>query len=589
MAVGPVLVREGGLTMEAALGILGSFIPLLILGGIIFFVARLMSNRHRTTDESAGVAIRRFFQYAVMLAMLVLTSFGMAGLIDAAASAGSRLTTDATGTALSIAFVFVGLPVFAGLAIYTARKLRTDPRERESVGWAVYLTVALFGSLVTVMSLTGAFLAELLHDRTADRTIGIYTLIWAIVWAGHWWVSQRMGDPQRLQAQLLLGSAAGLIATFAGITAGATIVLSQIYDRLFQVSIVDTGIEPLAGPLIVLVVGVPVWWWYWFRHGRNLSRGPLWLAYVLLLGVLGGAISVIIGTGVLLFGVLEWFLGDPGTTSSAAHFEFIPGAIGAIAAGGVSWLYHGTLVGERGDRTRTEVDRVYDYLLAGAGLIVAASGIATLITISLKALAGRGLTSFQSGNATAAALTLLVVGAPLWWRYWSTTQSCRKTDPEAELRSITRRVYIFLLFGVAGIVAVVNLIIIVFIVFNDILEGNFGSITLDGASVPVALLLTAGALAGYHFVIFREDRAATPDVAEPTLRRAIVIASGADPIIAAIRSDIGASVTVIDVASDPITATNIGEALEILQTTDHQAVVVVPDGDGGYEVLPTNG
>jgi hypothetical protein len=482
--------------MDIALGIVGSFLPLLILGGIIFGIVRLVTRRDNATSESAGVMIRRFFQYSIMLAMLVLVTFGLAGVLDAAASTSSRITQDSERTALSIAFLVVGLPVFAGLSIYTSRRLTSDPMEQKSAGWAMYLTVALFGSLVTAMSVMGALLAILLDDKRVDRTLAIYVVIWVFVWGAHWWVARQKGDSGRLQAHLLLGSAAGLITTFTGIAAGLMVVLQQIYDRLFQVSIVDTGIEPLAGPLIVLAIGIPVLWWYWFRHGRFLDRGVLWLAYVLLLGVLGGAIALIIGTGVMVFGVLEWFLGDPSSSSAATHFGFFPGAIGSMIAGGASWLYHGTLVGERGKRKRTEVDRVYDYLLSGAGLVVAASGVATLITISLKAAAGLGITSFESGNATATALTLLVVGAPLWWRYWSTIQEYRKAIPEPELRSVTRRIYIFLLFGVAGIVAVVNLIIIVFIVFNDILEGDFGTVTLDGASVPIALLVTAGALAG---------------------------------------------------------------------------------------------
>jgi len=574
--------------MEAALGIFGSFIPLLILGGIVFGVVKFTSKHDKETGEGAGVAIRRFFQYGVMLAMLVLTTFGVAGLIDAVASAGSRITVDATGTALSIAFVFVGLPVFVGLGIYTAHRLKVDPREQHSAGWAIYLTIVLFGSLVTVMSLAGAFLAELLDDGDVDTTIGIYTVVWAAVWVGHWWAAQNKGDPQRLQAQTLLGSGAGLFAVFFGIAGGATAVLTQIYDRIFQTTIVDAGIEPLAAPFIILVVGIPVWWWYWFRHGRHLSRGGLWLTYVLLLGVLGGAVAVVIGAGFVVFGVLEWFLGDPGTTSPASHFDFLPVAIGFMTAGSASWLYHARLLGDRGDRRRTDVDRVYDYLLSGAGLVVAASGIATLITVSLKALAGLGLTSFQSGDATAAALTLLLVGTPLWWRYWSTIQRYRRTDSDAELASVTRRIYIFLLFGVAGIVAVVNLIIIVFMIFNDILEGRFGSTTLDDAAVPIALLVTAGAVAGYHFVVLREDRAATHVEVEPTLRRAVVIGSGTDPIVDAVRSDIGASVTVIAVATDPVTAANIDEALEILEAMDHQAAVVIPDGDGGYRIQPTD-
>jgi hypothetical protein len=572
--------------MEAALGIFGSLVPLLILGAIVFFVVKLMARHDKATGEGAGVAIRRFFQYGVMLAMLVLTSFGLAGLIDAAASAGSRITVDATGTALSIAFVFVGLPVFVGLAIYTAHRLKVDPREQQSAGWAIYLTIVLFGSLVTVMSLTGAVLAELLDNGDIDRTVGIYAIVWAAVWVVHWWSAQNRGDRQRLQAQMLLGSAAGLFAVFFGIAAGAAAVLTQIYDRLFQTSIVDAGIEPLAAPFIILVVGIPVWLWYWFRHGRHLNHGGLWLTYVLLLGVLGGAIAVVVGAGFVIFGVLEWFLGDPETTSQASHFDFVPVAVGFMAAGSASWLYHARFLGDRGDRKRTEVDRVYDYLLSGAGLVVGASGIATLITVSLKALAGLGLTSFRSGDATAAALTLLVVGIPLWWRYWSTIQRYRRSDPDAELRSVTRRIYIFLLFGVAGIVAVVNLIIIVFMVFNDILEGGFGSTTLDDASEAISLLITAGIIAGYHFTVFQGDREAMSDIVEPTLMRATVVGSTTDPIVDAIRSDIGATVTVISTVPGPVTATSVEDALKALKATDDPAVVVVADGAGGYRIMP---
>jgi hypothetical protein len=365
-------------------------------------------------------------------------------------------------------------------------------------------------------------------------------------------------------------------------------VLSQIYDQLFQVSIVDAGIEPLAGAFIILVVGIPVWWWYWFRDGRYLDRGPLWLTYVLLLGILGGVSAVVIGTGVAVFGVLEWFIGDPGPVAAALHFEFLPVAIASVAAGTASWLYHGTLLGERDDRDRTEIDRVYDYLLAGAGLIVAASGFATLITIVLKALSGSGLTSFQSGNATAAGVTLLVVGVPLWWRYWSTIQGYRLTRPDAELRSATRRIYIFLLFGVAGIIAVVSLIVIVFIVFDDILVGDFGSITLDTASVPMAMLATAGAIAGYHFAIFREDRAAVHETIAPTVTRIVVVGSRTDPIVDSIRSDTGATVTVVDVAPEPIVANSVQEALTVLQSTEHRSVVLISDGDGGYTIQPIN-
>jgi hypothetical protein len=165
------------------------------------------------------------------------------------------------------------------------------------------------------------------------------------------------------------------------------------------------------------------------------------------------------------------------------------------------------VLGSRDERDHSEVGRVYDYLLAGAGLVVAASGITTLIATAIKAVSGVTIVTSDGGSTLAAAITLIVVGAPLWWRYWSTIQRSKTADPVGELRSITRRIYIVVLFGVAGIVAVISLIVLVFLVFEDILDGKFGTGTLDGAAVSVALLLTAGALAWYHFTVFREDKA----------------------------------------------------------------------------------
>lgn len=572
--------------METAFGILSSLVPLLIMGGIVFLIVKAVSKRGSTTGEGVGVTIRRFFQYGVMLAMLVLAAIGVSGIINAATSASNRITTANSETALFIAFVFVALPVFAGLVLYTSRRLRVDPREQASAGWAIYLTVALIGSLVTVMSLAGAFLSEFLDDATANRTVAIYALTWASVWAAHWWVAQRWGYPKRLHAHLIIGSAAGMVTTFVGVAVGTAAVGRQIYDHLFQTSIVDSGIEPLGASLVIVVVGVPVWWWYWFRYGRSLDRGGLWLTYVLLLGVLSGAIAFISGTGVLLYGILEWMIGDPQAASAAAHFDFVPAAFGTMIAGGAIWWYHGTLVGHQGDRERTEVDRVYDYLLSGAGLVVTAIGVSTLLTITLKALAGLGIASFESGNATAAALTLLVIGMPLWWRYWSTIEDHRTSEPDSELHSITRRVYLFVLLGVAGIVSVIDLIIVIFIIFEDILEGDFGAATLDAAAVPVALLLSAGAIAWYHAAVLREDRASTPDETGPVLRRAIVLGSDPSTIARAIRERTGAAVTEVETTSTRSHASSLEEVLEILHAAPDESVAVIERENGTFDVIP---
>lgn len=571
--------------METVLGILGSVIPLLILVGLIVLMARLVTKRETVTSEGAGVFIRRFVQYMIMLGTLVLAAIGLAGLIDAAAAAAVQVTQDSAAVARAIAFVVVGMPVYVGLASYTARRLRDDPRERQSLGWASYLTIVLLGSLVAAMSLVTAFLAGLLDEREIDRTLLINAAIWGAVWAGHWWVAQRQGDRQRMQIHLLLGSAAGLVAIVSGAGAGLAAVLQQIYDSLFVGSVIDAGIEAIVRPLIVLVIGAPVWWWYWFRNARHSSRTPWWLAYVLLLGILGGVVAVATGAGFVLFGVLQWTFGDPSSTSAAAHFGFLPGALGAVAVGGASWAYHRAVLADRARRERTELDRVYDYLLSGAGLLVAAAGLATLVAVALDAIGGREIASSASGNAIAAAVTLLVIGGPLWWRYWSTIRRHRETNPQGELRSTTRRVYLSLLFGATGIVAVINLIILVFILFEDILDGALGPKTIRSAAVPIAVLLTAGAIAWYHFAVFREDRSVAPDEERPALREVILVCPDDEQLAAAI-TPTGANVRPLRVVASPTTASSIDDLLEALRTETHQRVVVVAGRDNGYDVMP---
>lgn len=493
-------------------GILASLIQLAIVGGIVLLIIRLVSGRDKVSSEGIGILIRRFFVYSIMLVMLVLVGIGVAGLVQAAWPGFDQLTDSSSQTAISIAFVVVGLPVYSGLALYTRRRLSEDPREQRSMGWAFYLTVALIGSLLTSMSLIGAVLSNLANDGEIDRTLLIHAVTWTAIWTGHWWASQRWKPERNTQFHILLGSVVGLIWAFTGTFATIAAVLSTVYDDLFLISIIDGGITDLLVPVTVVLVGGPVWWWYWFRHARRGPRTPWWLAHVLLLGVLGGAVTVIAGTGVMVFGVLDWVLGDP-ASSAAAHFTFLPGAITGVVVGGATWAYHAAVLGSRDQRDHSEVGRVYAYLLAGAGLVVAASGVTTLIATAIKAVSGVTIVTSGGGSTLAAAITLIVIGTPLWWRYWSTIQRFKTADPAGELRSITRRIYIVVLFGVAGIVAVISLIVLVFLVFEDILDGNFGSGTLDSAAVSVALLLTAGALAWYHFAVFREDR--TDFVPEP--------------------------------------------------------------------------
>jgi hypothetical protein len=569
---------------EAGLGILSMLFPLAIVAGIIIIIVKLVGKRDATSTESAGVSVRRFFQYTIMLVMLMLAGIGLAGLIDAAMSAAGQATQDTAAVAGSIAFVLVALPVYTGLALFTKRRLDTDPAEQRSLGWAFYLTVALIGSLIATMSLTTAFLGRWLADGDLDRALLIPALIWGGVWAGHWWVAQRRADPGRMQFHLLLGSAAGLVTVVIGAGVGLGTALGEIYDGAFSISVVDSGVDALVRAAVILVVGTPVWWWYWLRHARTSARTPLWLGYVLLFGVLGGVVTFVTGAGIMLFGILQWFIGDPGNASATTHFDFVPGAAAAMSVGAASWWYHRSVLGDRQTRARTEVDRIYDYLLSGAGLLVAAGGLATLIAVVLDGIGGADISSSTTGDAVAVAITLLAIGVPLWWRFWSIIRSSLRADPQAEVQSITRRIYLFLLFGATGIVAVVGLMITVFVFFEDLLDGTLGTATISSVAVPVALLLTAGTVAWYHFMVFREDRAITVEEEQRPAVREVIVVGGTD-LVAMIASGTTARVQRIGSADHPTDVATIDEVVSLLATETHERVVVVAS-NGHFELFP---
>jgi hypothetical protein len=417
----------------------------------------------------------------------------------------------------------------------------------------------------------------------------IHSITWAAVWAGHWRVAQRKGIEEHLQVHLLFCSAAGLAAVVSGAGTGLAIGLQQGYDGLFDPPVTDGGYEAVLRALIIFGVGVPVWWWYWVMHARHSGRSPAWLVYVLLLGVLGGVVAVVSSVGVAVFGVVQWFVGDPASASSAEHFRLLPAALGAGAVGGAGWAYHRAVLGDGARQARSEVERVYDHLLSGAGLLVAAGGLVALITVALDALGQRELDSSLSGNTIAVGISLVAVGGPLWRRYWSAISRHRRADPEGELRSVTRRVYLFLLFGATGAVAVVGLIVVVFIALEDALDGTFGSATISSAAVAMALLATAAALAWYHFDVFRRDRSVAPGEERPALREVILVCRDGEQLAAAISARTGATVRVLRVEPDRVPATTVDDLLEALCVEEHEQVVIVPGGDAGYDVLPVGG
>lgn len=560
-----------------------TLLPLLVVLGVVVLIVRLIDARDRTPADSEGVGARRIFRYLVMILTLVLSCIGLAGLIDAAATAAQEITTDTGAVALSVAFVVVAVPAFVVLAVVTRRRLRDDPKEAQSPGWAVYLTLVLFGSLLTTVPLLITLFGDLPVGDGIDRTVLVNAVIWGTVWAVHSWIAERDGYEPNLRLEHLMGSFVGLVVLLAAGVVAAANVLVELYDVAAGIEPIGPTAEQIVRPLAAAAVGAAVWGWYWLRTTVNDERTGLWNAYVLLAGVLSGVVLVVAGIATAVFRVLEWVLADPSGTA-AEHFEVIPAALGVVAVGVATWAYHRHVLDGGPERERTEVDRVYDYLLAGAGLVVAASGLATLLIYALWAIAGTEITG-SDRSVIAVALTLLAVGAPLWGIYWSRAQRGRNRLGAAEAQSTTRRTYLFIVLGISGLIALVNMIVLVYLIVQAILDGTGGAELLDGVAVPISLLASTGAVAWYHFTVVRRDRAEAPEEVKPTVREVILITSDGKEVTQAI-TEADIRVRTFHAAGPALDVSSVHDVVAALSSETHQHVVVVATEDGGFEVIP---
>jgi hypothetical protein len=122
------------------------------------------------------------------------------------------------------------------------------------------------------------------------------------------------------------------------------------------------------------------------------------------------------------------------------------------------------------------------------------------------------------------AVTLFVLGAPVWEAFW--WQAQRWSHDPVELRSVSRRVYLAVLFGLAAAVAMIGTLGLLIVTFEDVTRDRFGARTFDDARIPIGLVLTSVVVSIYHWWVARCDRRLAPpiDLREGPLREITLVA-----------------------------------------------------------------
>lgn len=553
---------------------------LVVVVALVVLAVRKADARAGRTATSDVTTLRRVFQYLLLYGLLVIVAIGVSGLLGRLLETDVLVTGDESALARDLTFTLVGGPLFVVVALWTRRRLADDADEARSFGWAAYVTLASLTSLVVAMTgldrvLTWAVGLEEYDGRALARL-----LVWGGLWAAHWWIDTRTTPREHARVHHLAGSLLGLVTAATGL-GGLLSGTLRVLLGLDGGTVIATGGSPMREGLVTLAVGAPVWFVYWVRTTARDERTPLWLAYVLLVGVAGGLATAIVAASTLLYQVLVWLVGDPGSATAAEHFDDAPAAAAATVVGVLVWWYHRTVLRTEAGDARTEVRRVYEYLMAGTGLLAASAGLVMVLAALVDAAAGSPFIGGDGVNTLLAAVTLLAVGGPVWWLYWRRIQAASRDTPTDEIASPTRRVYLAVLFGLGGLAAVVALIVGVYLLLDDVVQGTVGAETLRSMRFPVGVLFTTAAVAAYHGAVHRSDRERMPAAVAPQGPRFVLLVGPDDREVArAVARRTHGHVQAWTLVDDGRATWSADEVMAALEGTTAEEVIVLCDEDG---------
>lgn len=505
--------------------LLSAIVQLIVLAAIVVGVGRLLRRGRGDRTGNGTASLRRFFTYGLLSGAVGIGAAGVWGLIVRALEPPLVADDGTTALARSLAFTLVGIPAAFGLFRATLARLAADPDEAASAAWRFYLSSVTALSLLAAMISGYIVVGSLFGTEDGSAAAIAWLVVSAAVWGIHWTAPVRTHHPPT-GIHLLLGTVLGFGAVVgsAGVVVGRA--LEQVYTAWFanELAATDFG-DVMLRATVGLFVGTLAWAWHWFRPARNEWSDMMWHGWVLIGGMLPGVLAILGAIGSLTLAALVWAVGDTGGEPAAAFFEFAPAAVTAALVGAFAATYH-QRIHAAASPGRTEAGRAYDYLLTAVGLAAVLTGVSTLLVALFGVISGPVVAGEESSvNVLLAAVVAICIGGPLWARFWSRCERHAAARPEAELASPSRRSYVMAVLGVAGVVGLISGIIVLFVVLEDLLGGNAGTETIYDMRVALALVMTAGVAAVFHWNVFRRDQQQRPEAEIAATKHVIVLSS----------------------------------------------------------------
>ena len=503
------------------------FIPVII---IIIIVAVILASRSRYTAQSGsgteGMSIaRQIWLYLITLVALGIFAAGVGQLLallfdvtikSSQAAQIGRSNFTQQQLSLGLAMTVIGGPLWFLFWRAVQRRVKGNQEEIGAAFRKFTLNLILIVTAFTAIIAVSNFLKWLISGvPVAKFSSGALAaaIVAGIVWLYFWRVSEKEGYPSSIAKTLrrwyvyilsgfgLVWLAVGLVqlVNFASSNLpiwGDTLIKGQFWNNTTQMSLAQ------------IFLGGVTWYFHWFRMAKDDYDSTLRQVYFYVLTISGGAIAALVASIIILFKLFLWIFGGA-PVSISPHFQFLGWAVPTILVGLAIWGYHRRLAQEEAGGTpekRQSTQRVYFYLMAFLGLGTMVAGICNIFGILFDT--GTSLTSAAGWwrSQLAISLAFLLVGTPLWLYYWNGILKRVQTEGIAEWRSLSRRIFLYVVIGASIILLAADLVNIIYQLLRTALQGNFSADFLHSAKWSLQTVIVAVGLLWYHWQVLRADQ-----------------------------------------------------------------------------------
>ncbi len=608
----------GAVEWRVIAGIGQNLVMLAIIAGIIAAIV-VWTRRQGVEGEPEGLeggreedrgmgTIKRLYFYAGTFVYMTVAAVGVTLVADYVLDelfGPEVLDRSRVPLSAGVVLALIWTPVWIWHRLKVARFVDEEPAERRSILRKVYVYLTL---LVTAgMASYGA--SELLSWALGNGSFSghplAFVVVWGGLWAFHWAAESAEGQPtdetktvRRLY--LYAVSAYSLAMLAAGLSLVIYLVLRDAYEGLFDVPVLLREEEALWGEtmrdvLSIALVGGCVWSFHWLYAARHDAGSDVRQFYLHVPAILGGVVTVLSASGVIAFAVLQWLIGTPEETEAAAHFRVLPGAISPLLIGLVLWLYHWAVV-EREQAARGELPaakRIYGYIMTALGIGALAAAIIVLVptVVGIAATSARDVDVGGDWwrDRLAAALTLGLLGSPVWGYYWFAMQRRAAAGGEEERTSFPRRILIYGALVVGALAVLGSISHLLYLCLNALLENELSLTILREGKWSMGTFVAGALFVPYYWLVLQEDRQAIGErAARPAAPRksvTVLMAEGGGTFLSQIEAVLGEKVRVLHRVDPGIAVPDLSaEDFENLERRIAEAagsrVLLVPDATG---------